>query len=184
MVQDPTLNESAALAAPYKSSEGAKGRGTTVHSIVEAYKATTVRLEGIPEEFQGYANAFYKFIDELKPEIIEQEKSVFNEVDKIAGTLDMYAKIGDSYYVLDIKTGKDIYSEVDLQLSAYAHMLRLEGIKVDNIGVVLLEIGDDKKPTGNYKFAPRTENHDAFLHAKALYEWQNKSKLMKMGYLK
>ena len=184
MVKDPTLNEAAALSAPYQTSESAKNRGTTVHSIVEAYKASGKRLEGIPEEFQGFATAFYKFMDEVKPEIVEQEKTVFDEEHKIGGTLDMYCKIGNSMYVLDIKTGKDIYSEVDLQLSAYAHMLRLTGTKVDNIGVVLLEIGDNKRPTGNYKFAQRTERHDIFLHVKALYEWQNREKLIKLGYAK
>lgn len=183
MTKNPALNEKEALAAPYASSNTAKARGTTVHSIVEAYKQTGAVLDGIPEEFQGFATAFYKFMKEVNPEIIEQEKSVFDHKHKIAGTLDMYAKIGDSLYILDIKTGKDIYSEVELQLSAYAHMLREEGKKVDNIGVVLLEIGEDKKPTGNYKFAPRSEQHEAFIHAKALYEWQNREKLIKLGYL-
>lgn len=182
--KNPSLPEKEALAAPYTTSGSAKSRGTTVHSIVEAYKQTGAVLDGIPEEFQGYATAFYKFIKEMKPEIMEQEKTVFDLDNLVAGTLDMYAKIGESNYVLDIKTGKDIYPEVDLQLSAYAHMVRLEDKQVDSIGAVLLETGEDGKPTGNYKFAPRTENHDAFLHAKALYEFINREKLIKMGYLK
>lgn len=184
MLKDPSLKEAEALAAPYQTSKGAAARGTTVHSIVEAYKATGARLEGIPEEFQGFATAFYKFMDEVKPEIIEQEKTVFDTGNRVAGTLDMYAKIGESFYVLDIKTGKDIYAESEIQLSAYAHMLRLEGKPVDSIGVVLLEIGEDKLPTKNYKFAQRTENHDVFLNTKSLYEWINREKLIKAGYLK
>lgn len=184
MVKNPALGEKDALSAPYQTSQKATSRGATVHSIVEAYKQTGAVLTGIPEEFQGFATAFYKFVDEMKPEILEQEKSVFDHDNNVAGTLDMYAKIGNSYYVLDVKTGKDIYAESEIQLSAYAHMLRQEGKQVDNIGVVLLEIGDDKLPTKNYKFAQRTENHSVFLNAKSLYEWINRDKLIKVGYLK
>lgn len=182
MLKDPTLREAEALAAPYKTSAGAAARGKTVHSIVEAYKATGAVLTGIPEEFQGFATAFYNFMDDVRPEILAQEKSVFDEENKVGGTLDMYAKINNRYFVLDIKTGKDVYSESEIQLSAYAHMLRLEGKQVDGIGVVLLEIGDDKKPTGKYKFAERTENYSVFLAAKSLYEWTNREKLLKSGY--
>lgn len=183
MVKNPGLNQQEALAAPYDAGKNAAARGTTVHSIVEAYKQTGAVLDGIPEEFQGYATAFYKFMDEVKPEIIEQEKTIFDLENKVAGTLDMYCKIGETFYVLDIKTGKDIYAESELQLSAYAKMLREEGKPVTNIGVCLLETGEDGMPTGNYKFAPRTEHFEVFLHAKAMYEWQNREKLLKAGYL-
>ena len=183
MLKDPSLKESEALAAPYQTSKGAASRGTTVHSIVEAFKQTGAVLDTIPEEFQGFATAFYKFVEEMKPEIIEQEKTVFDLENRVAGTLDMYAKIGESFYVLDIKTGKGVYPESELQLSAYAHMLRAEGKPVDGIAVVLLEIGDDKLPTKNYQFAQRTENHAVFLNAKSIYEWTNREKLIKSGYL-
>lgn len=183
MVKDPSLNQQEALAAPYQAGKTAAARGTTVHSIVEAFKQTGAVLEGIPEEFQGYATAFYNFMKEVNPEIIEQEKTIFDLENKVAGTLDMYGKIGEKFYILDIKTGKDIYAESELQLSAYAHMLRLEGKPVDAIGVCLLETGEDKLPTGKYKFAQRTEHHEVFLHAKAMYEWQNREKLLKAGYL-
>lgn len=184
MCKDPKLNEREALSAPYQSGKKAAGRGTTVHSLVEAYKNTGQVIENVPDDFKGYAQAFYDFMNEVKPELIEQEKTAIDEENSVAGTLDIYGKIGSKHYVLDIKTGKDIYAESSLQLSQYAHSLRLEGKPVDAIGVVLLETGADKLPTGKYKFAVQTEAHDVFLHAKALYEWQNKEKLLKIGYLK
>jgi len=183
MVKDPTLNEKEALAAPYQTSKTSMSRGTTVHSIVESFKTTGEEIEGIPEDFRKYATAFYQFMKDHKIEIISQEKTVIDDENKVAGTLDMYCKIGDSYHVLDIKTGKGIYPEAGLQLSAYAHMLRLEGKQVDEISVLLLETGADKLPTGNYKFATQTENHEAFLSAKNLYEWNNREKLIKVGYI-
>lgn len=184
MLKNPSMREQEALSAPYKTGKKAASRGSTVHSIVEVYKHTGQQLESIPEEFKGFASAFYKFMDEVKPEILEQEKTVFDLNNRVAGTLDMYAKVGDKYYVLDVKTGKSIYPESEIQLSAYASMLREEGKTVDSIGVILLEIGDDKLPTGNYQFATRTENYKVFLSAKYLYEWINREKLIKAGYLK
>lgn len=182
MVKDPTLDERTALSAPYLTSKSATDRGITVHSIVEAFKTSGARLENVPEQFRGYANAFYSFMDALNPKILEQEKTLFNDEHKIAGTMDMLVKIGNKTHLLDVKTGKDIYPEVELQLSAYAFMLRAGGTEVDNISALLLETGQDGKPTGNYKFATLTENFDAFLAAKKLYEWSNKDKLDKVGY--
>lgn len=184
MAIDPTIDEKTALAAPYKTSGSAKTRGTTVHSIVEAYKTTGEVIETIPEEFKGYATAFYQFMKDHKVEIIEQEKTIFDKENKVAGTLDMYVKIGDKLMIVDVKTGKDIYNEVRLQNSAYAHMLRLAGHKVDEIAVLLLETGEDGKPTSKYKFATLEEDFDAFLACKKVYEWANKEKLIKFGYLK
>lgn len=189
MVKNPSLNEKEALSAPYQSSQKSASRGTTVHSIVEVFKTTYKEggfdtwLASLPEDFRGYGEAFYKFMQEVKPHIIEQEKTVFDNVNRVAGTLDMYAKIGDAFYVLDVKTGKSVYPESELQLSAYANMLRSEGKKVDAIAVLLLETGNDKKPTGNFVFKTATENLEVFLHAKALYEWMNKERLIKAGYL-
>lgn len=183
MVKNPTLNQQEALSAPYTNSKSATNRGTTVHSIVEAYKTTGQQIDSIPDDYKGFATAFYKFMNEIKPRIIEQEKTVFDHKNRVAGTLDIYCEIGGKFHVTDVKTGKDIYAESELQLSSYAQMLRLEGKPVDYISVLLLEVGPDGLPTGNYKFALRTEQYEAFLHAKALYEWQNREKLIKLGYL-
>jgi len=183
MVKDPSLGEKEALAAPYKASRSAMNRGTTIHSVVEAFKNTKEEIETIPEDIRGYASAFYEFMETHNPEMIEQEKSLFDEVDMTAGTLDMYAKIGDLFHIIDIKTGKDIYDEVALQMSNYAYMMRLAGKRVDRISCLLLETGEDKRPTGNYKFQVQTENREAFLAAKKLYEWQNQGKILKVGYV-
>ena len=184
MLVDPTLDEKTALAAPYKVTGGAKSRGTTVHSIVEAYKTTGAVIENIPEEFKGYATAFYQFIKDHKVDIIDQEKTIFDHVNKVAGTLDMYNKIGDSLHITDVKTGKDIYDEVRLQLSSYAYMQRADGKQVDEISVLLLETGTDGKPTGKYKFQTLEEDWEAFMAARTLYLWNNKEKLIKLGYIK
>lgn len=177
MVKDPSLSEKDALSAPYSESGKAKSRGSTVHSIVEAYSKNRVRIKDVVEEFRGYAKAFYKFVDDNNVEILAHEQTVLNEEHRYAGTLDLEAKMGgtDDHWVLDVKTGKDIYPEAGLQLSAYKHALD-NGSK-HRIGVILL--GEK----GTYKFEEMEDVFDAFLHAKALWEWNNKDLLIDVGYL-
>lgn len=183
MLKNPTLNEKEALSAPYQTTDSAKERGKTVHSIIEAYKTTGEVIDTIPEQYKGYAKAFYQAVKDLNIKILEQEKTLYSDEHKLAGTLDIYAQIGDRLLVIDTKTGKNIYQEAGLQLSSYAHMLRESSSKVDGIAVLLLETGDDDKPTGQYKFETLTEDFDAFLACLKLYSYVNRAKLLKLGYL-
>lgn len=169
MVQDPTLQEKEALASPYKTTASAATRGTTVHSIVEAYKHTKEHIETIPEAFRGYAQAFYDWVKDNDIEILEHEKTVFSEKHEYAGTLDILVKNNQSgkTFIIDVKTGKDIYPEAFLQLSAYKQALKEQGIEVDEIAVVLL------KEDGKYKFGQGVDCLEVFLSAKKLWEWKN-----------
>lgn len=182
MLIDPTMDERSALAMPYKTSDKAKQRGSTIHSIVEAFKSSEKRIEEIPMHLRGYAMAFYDFMQGFDVEILENEKSLLSEEHKIAGTLDMYARVGDKQMIIDVKTGKDIYMEAGLQLSAYAHMKRESGAIVDEVAVLLLETGKDGNPTGKYKFQTMTEDFEAFLAVKKVYCYVNEEKLLKIGY--
>lgn len=180
MIVDPTLKEAEAMSAPYKVSDTAKTRGTSIHSVVEAYKkGSVINLEGVPEALQGFTKAFYRAMEEIHIDFLEREKTVFSKKHKVAGTLDILAKVDGRVYVLDIKTGKDIYQEAFLQTSAYKSMVEEEGQKVDGIGVLLL------KEDGSYKFETRIDveaETKAFFACKTLYEGLHKEDLEKIGY--
>src|SRR3989304_5513690 len=163
MVKDPTLSEGEALSAPYKTSGKAQERGKTIHSLVEAYKKTGAVIDTVPEPLKGYANAFYSWVGGNKIEIVENEKTVINEDYKYAGTLDLLVRVNGGDYVIDAKTGKDIYLESTLQLSAYQKAL---GGIAPKIGVLLL------KEDGEYKFATVNPRFDVFLNCKALWDWR------------
>jgi hypothetical protein len=182
MTKNPGMSEQDAMAAPYKVSDKAKSRGSTIHSIVEAYKSSGDRIEHIVSPFREYAIAFYEFMEQHQVKVISQEKTLLSEEYKIAGTLDMYCEIGGVKYIVDVKTGKDIYQEAGLQLSAYAQMMREAGEQVDEIAVLLLETGKDGLPTSKYKFQTMTEDFISFRAAKRLYCYLNKEKITKLGY--
>lgn len=186
MVVDPTLSEQEALAAPYSKLDKAASRGTTIHSLIEAYKETGAIIKDIPEEFRGYGKAFYSWVNDFKPEILEVEKTVFSKFHKYAGTLDLLARIGTRPNIIDFKTNKDgnLYDEVELQLSAYYKALQEEtknAFGSDNDrDFVLMAVGLSEG--GNYQIRTISPNVESFLAAKRLWIWKNKDLCKEVGY--
>ena len=173
MIKDPTLAQQEALSAPYRTSDKAKMRGTTIHSIIEAYKKTGAVIDSVPKELKGYAEAFYSWANDNKLEVIESEKTIVNKEHQFAGTLDLLVKLnGKGTWILDIKTGKDIYMEAHLQLSAYFNSQS----KATRMGILLL------KEDGKYKFEEVTDNFEVFLAVKKLWGFINKEICEKVGY--
>ena len=85
-------------------------------------------------------------------------------------------------YVVDVKTGKDIYDTSFLQGAAYKNALEEEGIKVKGIGVILLQTGSDGEPTGRYKYEQGEDCFNEFLACQKLWYWRNKDICEKVGY--
>lgn len=169
MMVDPTLGEKEALSSPYKTNKKAMNRGTTVHSIVEAWRQNQTYIDSVPEEFQGYAKGFYDWVNEYEVEIQDNEKTVVSQKYGYAGTLDLIVKTKNGRtLIVDCKTGKDIYNEAYLQLSAYRQALREEGTEVDGVAVLLLQ------EDGGYKYQPTEEDcFRPFFACKVLWEWIN-----------
>jgi len=173
---DPSLDERQALSKPYELSESAKDRGSTVHSIVEAWRQSRVQVDNVPEPFRGYAQAFYSWVEDNHVVIVEHERTVVSKEHDYAGTLDLLIKLNGSKLplVADVKTGKDIYNEAWLQLSAYRNALAEQGIKTGGIAVILLQ------ENGSYKFEHQKEDFlPQFLACKTIWEWQNKDTIEK-----
>lgn len=175
MLKDPSLDEKTALAAPYKVSDTAKNRGTTVHSIVESWKTTGGVVEN--EQYKGYADAFRSWIDDNHITLKEHERTVISHKYGYAGTLDLLAGVSGSgkTWLIDIKTGKDIYPEAFLQLSAYKQALAEENVQVDEIAVLLL------RENGKYKFEKGEDQLDIFLNTINIWKWKNKELIAKVS---
>jgi len=174
MVKDPSINERTALNAPYQTAENAAERGSTIHSLAEAYKTTGNQIENVPVQYKGYANALYKWIADFKPKFLENEKKVFNDQYGYAGTLDALIELNGEKYVVDFKTSKDghIYTEAHLQVSAYIKC------EPDVKGGIIIGFAED----GTYNHTICKPGFDAFIHALELYKFLNQEKLMKVGY--
>ena len=191
MALDPSLSEKEALAAPFRKSKNAMRRGTLVHSMVEAYKHNQEYVDTIAEPTRKYAQAFYNWVTDNNVEVLVQEKSLVSRRYCYAGTFDLLVRFKNSgrILVVDIKTGRGIYEEVFLQLSAYKHALEENGVfaelKVDpervGMAVCNLQTGEDDRPTGNYQFQEGEDVFNQFLAAKYLWEYKNKASLDKIN---
>lgn len=185
MLKNPAMKKEEAMAAAFSMNKSALSRGTTVHSMVEAYKAGhKVEEAHIPDQFKGYAKSFYTFIDQHPQiRIIEQERTVVSKKYRYAGTLDMLAKMNDTDAptIIDVKTGKDIYAEAFIQTSAYQNALMEDGTAAHSIAVLLLQ------EDGTYKFQVKTDferQFAAFLACQQIWEALNEEMLEKIGYFR
>ncbi len=184
LLTNPELSEEEALGAPFKKSREAMSRGTTVHKIVENYVHEQNYIDQASIEYRPYAQAFYNFITDFQVELIEHEKTLVSKTYGYAGTLDLLARFKNSgrTFILDVKTGKDVYEDYFLQLSAYKQALfENEGIDA-NMGIILLSTGQDDKPTGNYKFVEANNCFDVFLATKHIWEWKNRELVTSVNY--
>lgn len=112
--------------APFRDTEAAAIKGTTVHEWAEQYAlGSLVTLESLPEAQQGYGRSFIRFIADFQPTWEMSEASVYSREHGYAGTLDALLRIstmGDGLGLVDYKTTRSgIFPETALQLAAYRH---------------------------------------------------------------
>ena len=177
VVKDPSMPEKEAMSAPYIKTKEASIRGSAVHKIVEEFKQSQEHLKTIDDPYKPYATAFYNWAEDNHITFVENEKTVISKKYGYAGTADLIVKKnGEGVWLCDVKTGKDIYLESHIQLSAYKKALEENGIKIDRMGVILL------KDTGTYKFEEVDDCFEVFLACKKLWEFLNKEDCEKLGY--
>lgn len=116
--------------SPWRKSNRAADRGTTVHDYLHA-AAESVELVELEGEAAAYKVGADDFLDRYKPQFVRTEFTVFG--DGYAGTADFMAVICGRLVIGDYKTGKDLYPEVALQLAAIRHATSIT--TVDSEGV-------------------------------------------------
>lgn len=114
--------------------------GTVVHAALEAYTSGIPQEENLDEallernrrytekqirQAHGYYKAGLAFLTEWKPQVLFTECPIFSAEYGFAGTADEVGDIdiperGIVPAIVDFKTGKEIYNEMGLQLSAYS----------------------------------------------------------------
>jgi len=124
--------------APWAERNKAGLAGTTLHEIVEwwlsdepQYADSLIRT--LSPENQRKAAQLRAFFDQVPLDIVDVEAVVYNENIGYAGTIDLIATITTPNIlqrfgsakpltlILDVKSGKGIYPETALQLTAYRH---------------------------------------------------------------
>jgi hypothetical protein len=105
---------------PYAQRDRAASLGTEIHEAIEIL-AQGKPWPDWPLPIRPHMERFREWAEGAQPEWIASEATVYNRTQAYAGTLDLIARIAGQVVLADVKTGKAIYPEVALQLSAYRH---------------------------------------------------------------
>src|SRR6266508_5942091 len=107
--------------AHWRTSSRAASLGESIHETCWAL-ATGAPLPIFSEKAAPYLDQFLQFVSEFDPKFTVVEGTVFSSKYGYAGTFDFLFLLEDTFLVLgDHKTGKGVYPETALQLSALAH---------------------------------------------------------------
>ena len=120
--------------------------GTLAHAMIQAHLQN---MEIDRDQFSKIQidlaeNSMLSFLEWKKQHVLEDlycEMPLVSETMKYGGTIDCYCKMDGKPVLLDFKTGKAIYEEYFVQLSAYAMLLREAGFPVEECRI--LRIGRD-----------------------------------------
>jgi len=95
-------------------------RGTEFHRLAAEYQQWAEM--DVPTEHEGRMRAWDAFLGDCVENVIVAEAAVANRAIRYAGTFDLVARMTDGHvWLLDIKTGKDVYPEMAIQLAAYRY---------------------------------------------------------------
>lgn len=113
--------------------EDAGERGTMIHAAIEMLlKGETVNIDTkifntvtekereLTVDEYAATMSFQDWFNEIKPEVLEIEQVYFNEEHNYAGTLDLICKIDEVLYIVDFKSGQNIFPNHEIQLNLYA----------------------------------------------------------------
>jgi len=124
-----TARLAALTRARYDVSGAAMLAGTRIHD--HAHHLQAGEAVDVAPEHLGAVQAVARFLDAHHVEAVAAERPVVHTAHGWAGTFDLLAGIDGTLWLIDWKTGKGVYSEVALQLAAYAHASHFQALDGD-----------------------------------------------------
>jgi hypothetical protein len=148
--------------------------GTLAHQMVQDY------LEGNKTDLTDYTKeqidkaenaliSFYEWEKEQNIEIIEMETHLVSDEMLIGGTIDCLCRLNGKMTLLDFKTGKAIYQDYYMQVSAYKALLEEQGKDIEQVAI--LRIGRDETEGFDFIAVDDTNRYfETFLHLNEIYK--------------
>jgi hypothetical protein len=165
----------------------AGNKGSKVHNAISAIlngeevridskfiNQETNELEELTLEEVDCIKSFVDWRNENKPVSIACDVTVFSDKYGFAGTIDYICKIGDQVYIIDFKTSQEVWSEYELQVSAYKQPIEsgefsIPGFtEVSDIKLAILQIGYRRNKAG-FKWNEIDDQFPLFLAARQIW---------------
>ena len=153
--------------------QGSADLGTAVHHAIDCW--TKGEPHDHAKDVDPYLNSFTKFLMEKRPRFLRSEVTLWSRAHDYAGTADAIISLDDAIWLIDYKTGKNLYPEVGLQLNALSHadfIINPDGTE-EKIPAITAVAAVQIRPR-SWHFVPTgypDENFRAFLAARQLYFW-------------
>jgi hypothetical protein len=167
-------------AAPWKVRDAAADKGTLVHALAEA--TSLGQVPTVPENVAGYVLAWSHWVEDFGVEFEAAEATCYSRSHRYAGTFDAIVNCRLGKLLIDYKSGKGIYPETSLQLTAYRHA-EFVGLpdgseeKMPEVdGTYVLHLMD-----GSYDFVPVRSDQmqlEAWWAVRFLHDWGKQTDLI------
>ena len=119
--------------------------GTSLHDLAELY--ILEKNYELPDDSIA-VHCFKQFVewwDSLDCEVIWTEKKYTSKKLNVGGCPDLLIKKDGKYVLVDFKTSKAVYSDMLIQLSCYAELIKEnDGIEIDRAVIVRFPKDDDE----------------------------------------
>lgn len=152
--------------------QAAADAGTEAHKWCELFiKAKTKKdMPELPKDPKVYnaVTAFLKWVDEYEVKFVASEKHLYSKKYDYAGIMDAAAVIKRRTSVVDFKTGKAIYPEMRLQVSAYQAADEEETGKEYSGDKWIVRFGKEDGEFEAKQFDSQAEDFKAFVAAMTL----------------
>lgn len=154
-------------------------KGTKVHQAINRLVCGgTVGMEDSfenPRTYQGEpltpeeyfcVMTFHEWFEKTRPEVIDAEYVVWNERYGYAGTVDLKVRIDGVVWIIDIKTSKQIWPSMEIQIAAYK---RADTSLPKNSRLAILQVGYTKNKIQKYKFTAIPDQFELFMAARKIW---------------
>lgn len=170
-----------------RKSKAASDLGSTAHDYFERLaRGDSINLRHVHADVKPHVRWFEEFLQEVQPEFLHLEETVWSDAFHYAGSFDAIARVDGEIVVIDWKTSKAVYDSVALQLSAYRYADRIilsdtgESVDVPEMtGGAVLHV----RPEG-WSFVPvecGPQVFDAFKALRSVFDWEADGKKKVVG---
>jgi hypothetical protein len=132
--------------------ENAAQRGTAVHALCAGIaKGAWVPDSMVQEEYKGYVSSFMQWNEAVVKEYVVIEKRYTDETKRFSGQVDFVIRAYDGeLYLADLKTTAKPHKTHPIQMAAYTHLLKSNGIEVKGAALIYLDKEGVYPPVHHY----------------------------------